>query len=808
MTFDALFGLATSAHPNGLTPYPYQRRLAEEPWPDLLNIPTGLGKTAAVTLAWLWKRRMLNDPATPRRLIWCLPMRVLAEQTLAEIRRWLDNLDLAGEPGKGRVSAHLIMGGADDTQTWAEHPEDDLILIGTQDMLLSRALMRGYGMSRYQWPVHFAFLHNDALWVFDEIQLMGAGLPTSAQLEAFRRAGPLGKGSRSLWVSATLHPDWLATVDFRRHRAEWRTLALDPAECQLPEVRQRREAIKRLHAAATPYTGDKTYPTSLAKEILAAHQAAGTTLVIVNRVDRAQAIYLALGKALAGNDETPSRLLLHARFRPAERRALEARLRETPGAAGRIIVATQAIEAGVDISSRTLFTELAPWSSLVQRFGRCNRYGEYPDGADIHWIDIADDKAATPYGPDDLTAARKTLSDLASAAAADLPAPEATAPLYPVLRRRDFLDLFNTDPDLSGFDVDISEYIRDNDHPPLAVFWRDFEDEPGKEPPPERNELCPVSIGQAQALKKRGKWRWDSLAEHWIKLEKPEDRLRPGMTLLLRAMDGGYDPALGFHADSDKAVQALPPTQANPEETYNGDTRSQTPLPVLLDAHLTHVARAARALCEQLAEPETAVIHAARWHDVGKGHPAFQAMLLARPDSRLDPARLWAKSDYTGRAVYATCQGNPPRYAERRHFRHELASMLAWLAHRGDETDADLVAYLIAAHHGKVRLSLRAMPEEAEPPEKKRYARGVWEGDRLPGLAFDDVTLPETTLNLGLMELGEGEQGPSWTARTQKLLADHGPFRLAWLEALVRIADWRATRQEQDNHGGEDDAQA
>jgi len=53
------------------------------------------------------------------------------------------------------------------------------------------------------------------------------------------------------------------------------------------------------------------------------------------------------------------------------------------------------------------------------------------------------------------------------------------------------------------------------------------------------------------------------------------------------------------------------------------------------------------------------------------------------------------------------------------------------------------------------------------------------------------------------MELGEGEQGPSWTARTQKLLANYGPFRLAWLEALVRIADWRATRQEQQSNGGD-----
>lgn len=171
MTFDAFFRQATQ-FPDQAGPFPYQARLAEGPWPDLLDVPTGMGKTAAVTLAWAYKRRVLADPDTPRRLIWCLPMRVLVEQTQREICRWLRNLDLAGEAGEGKVSVHLLMGGVEDLKTWAEHPEEDMILIGTQDMLLSRALMRGYGMSRYQWPVHFAFLHNDALWVLDEVQLM------------------------------------------------------------------------------------------------------------------------------------------------------------------------------------------------------------------------------------------------------------------------------------------------------------------------------------------------------------------------------------------------------------------------------------------------------------------------------------------------------------------------------------------------------------------------------------------------------------------------------------------------------------
>jgi len=79
-------------------PYPYQERMAAEAWPDLLDVPTGMGKTAAVVLAWLWKRgwregkRGAETKAdTPRRLVYCLPMRVLVEQTESNIRQRLKN---------------------------------------------------------------------------------------------------------------------------------------------------------------------------------------------------------------------------------------------------------------------------------------------------------------------------------------------------------------------------------------------------------------------------------------------------------------------------------------------------------------------------------------------------------------------------------------------------------------------------------------------------------------------------------------------------------------------------------------------
>ena len=160
----------------------------------------------------------------------------------------------------------------------------------------------------------------------------------------------------------------------------------------------------------------------------------------------------------------------------------------------RIVVATQAVEAGVDVSAAVLFTEIAPWSSMVQRFGRANRYAEISEGADVRWIDllqataggVASDrdaaKLALPYGSDELEAARQRLSTLTDVAPVHLPAPDHVEPTLQVIRRKDLDDLFDTDPDLTGFDVDVSHYIRDAEDTDVQVFWRDFP-VPGDEPP-------------------------------------------------------------------------------------------------------------------------------------------------------------------------------------------------------------------------------------------------------------------------------------------------------------------------------------
>ena len=212
------------------------------------------------------------------------------------------------------------------------------------------------------------------------------------------------------------------------------------------------------------------------------------TLAIVNRVDRAQALREALEKRLPKRLPTvPTLALVHSRFRPADRaREMEKVTGEDDAHPdGRIVVATQAVEAGVDISAAVLFTELAPWSSLVQRFGRANRYAELPAGANVHWIDLlqpasdgtASDKdaeeLARPYETAELQSARDRLTGRTDAASAHVPPPDDVEPPRRVIRRKDLDDLFDTDPDLTGFDVDVSPYVRDADDTDIRVFWQE-----------------------------------------------------------------------------------------------------------------------------------------------------------------------------------------------------------------------------------------------------------------------------------------------------------------------------------------------
>ena len=296
-------------------------------------------------------------------------MRTLVEQTWDSVRAWLKNLghlewNRQPHTHTGRVGLHILMGGEErEENSWDLYPEHDAILIGTQDMLLSRALNRGYGMSRYRWPMHFGLLNNDALWVMDETQLMGVGVETSAQLDAFRERLGAWRAAPTWWMSATLDAARVQTVDQRALGREIAEISL-PAD-ESTKLAGRLNATKRLTQAPMflDPTTKKNYARDLVRFVVEKAAADALTLVILNRVGRAQEAYRQLLKLKVPAEQIA---LIHSRFRRGDRKEHEQLLF---GKGRRIVVATQAIEAGVDVSARVLITELAPWPSLVQRFG-------------------------------------------------------------------------------------------------------------------------------------------------------------------------------------------------------------------------------------------------------------------------------------------------------------------------------------------------------------------------------------------------------------------------------------------------------
>jgi CRISPR-associated endonuclease/helicase Cas3 len=877
-------------------PYDWQVRIAVDGLPDVLPIPTGLGKTEGAVLGWAW-RRPCAELGEPLHLVYCLPMRALVHQTVKRLNRCFDAL--ASKRNIPRVPVYQLMGGLIDEE-WASCPDRPWVLVGTQDQLLSRALNRGYAMSRFQWPMHFGLLNQDCRWIVDEIQLMGPGLWTTSQLDWMRQKRFPGlKPCRTTWMSATVGQAFLATTDRKNDGLDQldKDKVFDPRleGDQNPELQRRLSARRSVEwFKASARTRAPTFREQIALRVSAEHREGTLSLVICNTVRAAQDVLKALP------DRVP-KVLLTSRFRAIDRRdseqkllAFEARRSKSGSArlvgdAGLVCVSTQVVEAGIDISAHRLWSELAPWPSIIQRVGRLNRDGRDNESDDparaYFWKEPKGEEG--PYSKRDLGSA-ETLIDAIVPLSVEMPFAEAIKRLgerhgkllestlqpepAPLPRAIDVHGLFSTERDLHGGFTDVSGFVRNADaDADLTVFWRVW---PGPRPPRGEaldgpaldlhSEGCPVAFQQLRKMLERQRakaWIWNDEEERWEVCALGD--LRPGMVVMLHRNVGGYATDVGWTGNPSDALPGVP--EAGDARALVDDEPTEVGAYVALDVHLKDARAEAERMCEALGlsgDVRRAVVEAAALHDIGKAHPKWQSQLpagfalqggpwakcprvlaidvpsadpvycqevtrlranaLALPaiPNRRSGVRLrWIVDRKLNRKELEQLSGMPcvrwvGHVPFRPGMRHEAASALAmWAHYREDRASYPALAvYLAAAHHGKVRTVLRStMPNGADvfgissQPDSLVVegecwpldftvvgdgAAGEWTGSGFvvtdfgwTGLVADLLgpwrSLDEDRCSVGIVPDGEPRR--------------LGPFALAWLEALVRVADWRAS---------------
>ncbi len=839
-------------------PYEWQLRLGEDAdiRNRLISIPTGFGKTLGVAAAWLYQRVVLKNAHWSRRLVWCLPMRTLVEQTAETLRQIVSSHDMD-------VDVHVLMGGI-STKDYHLEPEKNAILVGTQDMLLSRALNRGYGVARARWPMDFSLLNNDCLWVLDEVQLMDVGLATSAQLQQFRNevTQKMCRPCYSWWMSATLQPSWLKSVDSVQ-MVEF----LESDILKLSESDQHqsiwRETDKPL--ALENFMDDKLLTDYILSMYLQHLNDEKTILVVVNTVKRATNLY----EQIIKKDKSLARKirLIHSQFRGFERNQWrETFLSRENFGHQKLVIATQVVEAGVDISADILVTELAPWSSLIQRFGRCARYGGH---GEIHVIDIDTSKAtnALPYDIDELNAARdlavKKLED-ASLYHLDLLdaslKPDDVQALYPyepqhLLMRHEIGELFDTTADLTGADLDISRYIRTGDDRNCSVFWRDLDSVKDiselNHIQPNRVELCSVPVyainnfkdGFLKKAKEKKKdlkstsFIWNYLDNCWEPLNSP---IQPGRIVLLNQKVGGYSSERGFTGDPSDVVAPIPqldhsstPADVQADSGQDADNLSMTECYQTIAVHDAEAINWGKYFSQKLSLPDDIsriLLLALSLHDYGKCHPEFQSMIKenancnyakAPKDKWQPPKHKWIRHEFASalgiiEILAQTNRMHPALLGDWQDYidlgvikpieSEGQSSEIGLLLNELSRDEFNLLIYLVAAHHGKVRAALHATPADQKGLReiaKEKYdmpIRGIYENDILPTIDIilpdnENIQTPAVELHLDIANMGlSNRYGASWSERVHQIIEKYGPYQLAWFESLVRVADIQASK--------------
>lgn len=376
---------------HGVEPFPWQVRLTHEviengSWPEVIDLPTGVGKTAALDTAVF--SLAVEPQRFPRRVVFVVDRRIIVDQTYerAEViqaalagastptLRWMkDRLAAVGGvvdgTGEGLLGVACLRGGIPIDGEWARRPDLPWVVVSTVDQYGSRLLFRGYGVSAAMRPIHAGLAGNDCLVILDEVHLSRPFAETVSAVNQRARASSLPHRFQVVEMSATptaseatrfsLIEDDLAASEILRKRVEASKSAV------LLEVGRTRQPAEEALPVEVTKLAKKEIPSQ-----------ASSVGVIVNRVRSAREVHRAVREA--GYESR----LITGRMRPLDRAEVIADVSRLVDPDSHhssdeptFVIATQAVEVGADFSFDALITECAPIDSLRQRFGRLDRRG-------------------------------------------------------------------------------------------------------------------------------------------------------------------------------------------------------------------------------------------------------------------------------------------------------------------------------------------------------------------------------------------------------------------------------------------------
>lgn len=294
----------------------------------ILHAPTGWGKTFAVLAA-----------LGAGHGIYSLPMRSLVDSVTEEANK-LKLMRCASQHGARREHEHL------DRGTDPDNPIE--CVFTTLDQTLSAFLGIPVGVSMRKGNVMPAVVDASHL-VFDEFHLFEPERSWTTALFALQRSRQNG-----IILTATLSNAMVAFLE--EHLADSKIGAVEV-------VRGKR-----------PFVNTKTTKRGAGLDRAEELEIGKRTLIIRNQVEWAQRT----AEALRERDDIEGEVhLLHSELLPKDRARIEKEVRsifgkdsDEPG----VLVATQVVEAGVDITCDVMHTDLCPPPAFIQRLGRCARY--------------------------------------------------------------------------------------------------------------------------------------------------------------------------------------------------------------------------------------------------------------------------------------------------------------------------------------------------------------------------------------------------------------------------------------------------